>query len=67
MENSGSSTGLKQVWMMQFGRPDTRFLFASGFVGDGDVVVFERVVQGAEFAQVASSRDIPNLTSFAWV
>jgi len=53
--------------MMQFGRPDTRFLFASGFVGDGEVVVFERVVQGAEFAQVASSRDVPNLTSFAWV
>ena len=49
---------------MQFGGPDNRFLVASGNVGDGGVVVFERVGKGDEFQQVASNKDIPNLTSF---
>ena len=60
-------TGLKQVRGMQFGGPDNRFLVTSGVVGDGGVVVFERVGRGAEFVQVASNRDIPNFTSFVWV
>lgn len=60
-------TGLEQVRGMQFGGPDNRFLVASGVVGDGGVVVFERVGQGADFVQVASNKDIPNLTSFVWV
>jgi len=59
-------TGLNQVRGMQFGGPDNRFLVASGVVGDGGVVVFERVGQGADFVQVASNKDIPNLTSFVW-
>ena len=59
-------TGLKQVRGMQFGGPDNRFLVASGVVGDGGVIVFERVGQGDEFVQVASNKDIPNLTSFVW-
>ena len=52
---------------MQFGGPDNRFLVASGVVGDGGVVVFERVGQGDKFVQVASNKDIPNLLSFVWV
>ena len=59
-------TGLKQVRGMQFGGPDNRYLVASGVVGDGGVVVFERGGQGADFTQVASNKDIPNLTSFVW-
>jgi len=51
---------------MQFGGPDNRFLVASGLVGDGGVVVFERVGQGVEFVQVANSKDVPNLTSFVF-
>ncbi len=60
-------TGLQQVRGMQFGGSDNRFLVASGVVGDGGVVVFERVGKGGNFAQVASNKDIPNLTSFVWV
>ncbi|KAF9652813.1 hypothetical protein BDM02DRAFT_3108955 [Thelephora ganbajun] len=60
-------TGLKQVRGMQFGGPNNRFLVASGVVGDGGVVLFERVGRGAKFIQVASNKDIPNLTSFVWV
>ena len=60
-------TGLKQVRGMQFGGPNNTFLVASGVVGDGGVVVFERVGQGADFVQVASNKDIPNLTSFVWL
>ena len=60
-------TGLKQVRGMQFGGPDNRFLVASGVVGDGGVVVFERIGQGDKFVKVASNKDIPNLTSFVWV
>jgi len=60
-------TGLKQVRGMQFGGPDNRFLVASGVVGDGGVIVFERVGQGADFVQVAANKDIPNLTSFVWL
>ena len=60
-------TGLNQVRGMQFGGPDNRFLVASGVVGDGGVVVFERVGQGADFVQVASNTDVPNLISFVWV
>ena len=60
-------TGLKQVRGMQFGGPDNRFLVTSGVVGDGGVVVFERVGQGDKFVQVASNKDIPNLLSFVWV
>jgi len=61
------STGLKRVRGMQFGGPDNKYLVASGSVGDGGVVVFERVGKGDEFVQVASNKDIPNLTSFVWV
>jgi len=60
-------TGLKQVRGMQFGGPDNRFLVASGVVGNGGVVVFERINQGTDFQLVASNKDIPNLTSFVWV
>jgi len=60
-------TGLRQVRGMQFGGPDNRFLATSGLVGDGGVVVFERVGQGADFVQVASNKDILNLSSFVWV
>jgi len=60
-------TGLQQVRGMQFGGPDDRFLVASGVVGDGGVVVFERVGKGDEFVQVANNKEIPNLTSFVWV
>ena len=60
-------TGLKQVRGMQFGGPDNMFLVASGVVGDGGVVVFQRTGQGADFVPVASNKDIPNLTSFVWV
>ena len=60
-------TGLEQVRGMQFGGPDNRFLVASGVVGDGGVVVFERVGQGDKFVQVATNKDIPNMTSFVWV
>jgi len=52
---------------MQFGRLDNIFLVASGLIGDISVVVFERVRQGAEFVQVASNKDIPNLASLVWV
>ena len=52
---------------MQFGGPDDRFLVASGVVGNGGVMVFERVGQGDQFVQVANNTDIPNLTSFVWV
>ena len=60
-------TGLEQVRGMEFGGPDNRFLVASGVAGDGGVVVFERVGQGADFVQVVSNKDIQNLTSFVWV
>jgi hypothetical protein len=60
-------TGLKQVRGMQFGGPNNKFLVASGVVGDGGVIVFERVGQGDTFVRVASNRDVPNLTSFVWV
>jgi len=60
-------TGLNQVRGMQFGGPDDRYLVASGVVGSGGVVVFERVKDGVDFVQVASNKDIPNLTSFVWV
>jgi len=60
-------TGLKQVRGMQFGGPDDKFLVTSGVAGDGGAVVFERVGQGAEFVQVASNKDIPNLATFVWV
>ena len=60
-------TGLKQVLEMQFGGPDNRFLVASGIVGNGGVVVFERAGQGAKSVQVASNKDIPSLASFVWV
>ncbi|KAF9777854.1 Lactonase, 7-bladed beta-propeller-domain-containing protein [Thelephora terrestris] len=60
-------TGLQQVRGMQFGGPDNRFLVASGVVGNGGVMVFERVGQGDQFVQVANNTDIPNLTSFVWV
>lgn len=60
-------TGLQQVRGMQFGGPDDRFLVASGVVGNGGVMVFERVGRGDQFTQVASNQDIPNLTSFVWV
>jgi len=60
-------TGLKQIRGMQFGGPDNRFLAASGVAGDGGVIVFERVGKGDEFVQVASNKDIQNLTSFVWV
>ena len=55
-------TRLKQVRGMQFGEPDDGFLVASGLVVDGGVVVLERVVQGAEFVQVPSNKNIPNFT-----
>jgi len=60
-------TGLKQVRGMQFGGPDNRFLVASGVVGDGGVVVFERVGKGDGFVKVASNKEIPNLLTFVWV
>ena len=60
-------TGLKQVRGMQFGGPDNRFLVASGVVGDGGVVVFERVGRGENFTRVVSNEEIPNFTSFVWV
>lgn len=60
-------TGLQQVRGMQFGGPDDRFLVASGVVGGAGVMVFERVGGGDQFMQVASNKDIPNLTSFVWV
>ena len=60
-------TGLEQIRGMEFGGPDNRYLVASGVVGDGGVIVFERVGQGADFVQVASNKDIPNRTSFVWV
>ncbi|KAF9787763.1 Lactonase, 7-bladed beta-propeller-domain-containing protein [Thelephora terrestris] len=60
-------TGLNQVRGMQFGGPDNRYLVASGVVGDGGVVVFERVGKGDQFVEVSRNRDIPNLTSFVWV
>jgi len=60
-------TGLHQVRGMQFGGPGNRYLVASGVVGNGGVVVFERVGLGAQFVQVASNKEIPNLTSFVWV
>ena len=47
---------------MQFGEPDDGFLVASGLVVDGGVMVLERVVQGAEFVQVPSNKNIPNFT-----
>ena len=60
-------TGLEQVRGMEFGGPDNKFLVASGVVGNGGVVVFERIGQGADFVQVANNTEIPNLTSFVWV
>jgi len=60
-------TGLKQVRGMEFGGPDDRFLVASGVVGDGGVVVFERVGRGDEFVEVGRNRDIPNVVSFVWI
>ena len=60
-------TGLKQVRGMQFGGPDNKYLVASGVVGDGGAIVFERVGQGSDFVQVASNKEIPNLTAFVWV
>jgi len=60
-------TGLQQVRGMRFGGPDDRFLVASGAVGDGGVVVFERVKQGTDFAVVASNKEVPNLTSLVWL
>jgi 6-phosphogluconolactonase (cycloisomerase 2 family) len=60
-------TGLKQVRGMQFGGPYNEFLVASGVAGDGGVVIFERFGNGTDFMQVASNKDIPNLTSFVWV
>jgi len=59
-------TGLQQVRGMQFGGPDDRYLVASGVVGNGGVVVFERTGPGDQFVRVASNTDIPNLTSFVW-
>lgn len=60
-------TGLQQVRGMQFGGPNNSYLVASGVVGNGGVMVFERVGNGDQFVQVASNTDIPNLTSFVWV
>ena len=60
-------TGLNQVRGMQFGGPHNRYLVASGVVGDGGVVVFERTGNGDQFVEVARNKDIPNLTSFVWV
>jgi len=47
---------------VQFGGPDNGFLVASSLVVNGGVMVFERVVQGAESVQVPSNKDIPNFT-----
>lgn len=52
---------------MQFGGEDDRYLVASGVVGNGGVMVFERMGEGEQFTQVASNKEIPNLTSFVWV
>ena len=60
-------TGLKQIRGMQFGGPDNKYLVASGVVGDGGVIVFERVGQGSDFVQVASNKEIPNFSTFVWV
>lgn len=60
-------TGLNQVRGMQFGGPDNRYLVASGVVGNGGVIVFERTGKGDQFRKVASNTDVPNLTSFVWV
>lgn len=60
-------TGLKQVRGMQFGGPDNRFLVAGGVAGDGGVVVFERVGEGADFMQVASSKEVLGPRTFVWV
>jgi 6-phosphogluconolactonase (cycloisomerase 2 family) len=59
-------TGLSQVRGMEFGGPDNTFLVTSGAAGDGGVVVFERVGQGAGFVQVASNKDILELKTLAW-
>ena len=60
-------TGLNQVRGMEFGGPDNKYLVTSGVVGDGGVIVFERTGKGDQFVQVASNKDIPNLTTFLWV
>ena len=59
--------GLEQIRGMQFGGPDNRYLAASGVVGDGGVIVLERVGKGDQFVQVASNKEIPNLVTFVWV
>ena len=59
-------TGLIQVRGMQFGGPDNKFLVAGGVAGDGGVVVFERVGQGAEFVQVARNNEVLGPRTFIW-
>jgi len=59
-------TGLVQVRGMQFGGPDNKFLVAGGVAGDGGVVVFERVGNGADFVQIASNREVLGPRTFVW-
>ena len=60
-------TGLQQIRGMEFGGPDNKYLVASGLAGDGGVIVFERVGQGADFVQVASNTEVLNYMCLAWV
>jgi hypothetical protein len=63
-------TGLDQIRGMQFGRVEdggVEFLVASGFAGQGGVVVFKRVDGGRNLVEVARNTDVLTRTSFVWV
>lgn len=63
-------TGLDQIRGMQIGRVEdggVEFLVASGVVGTGGVVVFQRTEGGRNLVEVARNQQIPTRTSFVWV
>jgi len=63
-------TGLQQIRSMNLGHVEDggdEFLVASGFVGTGGVVMFQRVDGGRNLQEVARNTDVATRTSFVFV
>ncbi|KAF9531361.1 Lactonase, 7-bladed beta-propeller-domain-containing protein, partial [Crepidotus variabilis] len=59
-------TGLEQIRGMQFSASGD-YLVASGVVGTGGVIMFQRTDGGRNLVKVASNTNVPTRTSFIWL